>query len=118
MNQEFLLKHEYSFLGRQDSHLLPSVLRESVSLLVDYLSNNSNNNKLCLIFPTKEFVAQWLSAPMAFSNVYVDYSKSRAVIQESYKHFRPNDKLLLNNFAVVQWIGIKTLEKKGAPSKV
>jgi len=47
-----------------------------------------------------------------------DFAQYNGEIKEAYKQFRIGEKLILNNEAVVEWVGVSEIEKKGRLVKV
>jgi hypothetical protein len=112
MNQELIQKLQYSYVGQNEAYSLPLPLRDSLQLISRFFESNENN-KLCLVFSSKEFSSQWLTVPLTINQILHDYDSNQHEISESYKLFRAGEKLLLNNDAVVEWVGLKEI-KKGA----
>lgn len=106
MNKELIHKLQYSHAGQHEANLLPSPLIDSLQLISDFFSNKINN-KLCLVFPSKEYTAQWLSIPLVLFLIESDFTQFNVEITETYKQFRQKDKLILNGKAIVEWVGIK-----------
>ena len=104
VNKILIQKLQYSYAGQEDIHPLPMPLKESLQLISDFFNNNSNN-KLCLVFPTKEFAAQWLSVPTVLFLIESDFTKFKNEIVKSLETYKKNDRIILNNEAVVEWIG-------------
>ncbi|MFN8244916.1 MAG: DrmE family protein [Ferruginibacter sp.] len=103
MNQELILKLNYSYSGQSETTSLPSQIQESIQLISNYFENNSNN-KLCLVFPSKELAAQWISFILAFQLIEQDYRQFNTEIYKAYEKYKPGQKLLLNNKAIVEWV--------------
>lgn len=116
MNQELIQRLEYSYAGQQEAFSLPLPLKDSLQLISDFFSSNQTN-KLCLVFPTKTFAAQWLSIPTVLFLIENDFVHFKGEIFESYTQYKRGDKLILNNIAVVEWSGINqtgvTFKTKG-----
>lgn len=112
MIQDLIHKLQYSYSDQDSKYSFPEVLLDSIELISDFFENNSKN-KLCLVFPSKELAAQWISIPICLMQIESDFHKYKDEIYKSYKNFKPGDKLLLNNEAIVQWIGIKEDERNG-----
>lgn len=106
MSFELLDKLKYLYAKRKDDFPLPSPLKECIQVISDFFVNNSFN-KLCIVFPSKEFAAQWLSIPMVLFLIKNDFAEFKDEISESYRQYRPGEKLILNNLAIVEWVGIK-----------
>jgi hypothetical protein len=106
MIASWLPKLNYASAGRTESHPLPLPLKNSLQLIADFFEG-SQNNKLCLIFPSKEFAAQWLSFPSVVSLIDADFTNFKDEIAEKYKEYNRGDKLMLNNSAIVEWVGIQ-----------
>jgi len=116
MNQDLIQKLQYSYAGQLEAHSLPLPLQDSLQLISSFFSRNINN-KLCLIFSSKELATQWLAIPLSFNQISEDYNSYRDEITESYKLFRTGEKLILNNEAVVEWVRLKETEKGGITKK-
>src|ERR1017187_6633912 len=104
MNQELIQKLQYTFTGQKEIFHLPLPLRESLELISDFF-NNSSNNKLCLVFPTKEFAAQWLSIPTVLYLIESDFAQFKNQIVEALDKYQRCDRIILNNEAIVEWYG-------------
>lgn len=107
MNQELIQKLQYSYTGQHEAHSLPLPLKDSLQLISDFFASNTTN-KLCLVFPSKEYSAQWLSVPTVLFLVENDYHKYKEEIFESYRQYKLGDKLKLNGDAIVEWAGIRS----------
>ena len=105
MDDELIYKLRYSYSVKSEAHSLPMPLVESLKL-IDIFFTNSKKNKLCLVFPSKEYAAQWISAPLVLSNIKNDYKKFGNEIYEKYKHFKYGNKLILNDNAIVEFSGV------------
>lgn len=105
MNKELIQKLQYSYTGQHEAYSLPLPLKNSLQLISDFFTSNTTN-KLCLVFPSKEYSAQWLSVPTVLFLIESDFAKYKNEIGETYKQFKPGDNLLLNGKAVVEWVGI------------
>lgn len=103
MNQELIQKLQYSYAGQKEACSLPLPLKDSLQLISDFFANNSTN-KLCLVFPSKEFAAQWISFVLALETIEKDYQEYNLEIFKAYEKYKLGQKLLLNNKAVVEWI--------------
>ena len=110
MNHELTQKLHYSFVNQKDKYPLPQPLIGSLSIISNFFANHKNN-KLCLVFPSKEYAAQWLTVPIVLELIENDYANFKSEIFESYRKFIPGDKLILNNQAIVEWV---SLTNKGA----
>lgn len=106
MNQELIQKLQFSYAGRHEAHSLPLPLKDSLQLISDFFASNTTN-KLCLVFPSKEYSAQWLSVPTVLFLIENDYTQYRQEIFESYRQYNLGDKLKLNGDAIVEWAGIR-----------
>lgn len=116
MNKELIQKLFYSFTSTNEAHSLPLPIKDSLQLISKFFANNANN-KLCLVFSSKELTAQWLTIPLTLNQIFQDYNLYRDEISESYKFFKAGEKLLLNNQAVVEWVGLDETEKAGIHQK-
>lgn len=106
MNQELIQKLEYCFIGQDETYSLPLPLQDSLHLISDFFEKNKSN-KLCLVFPSKESSAQWLSVPNVLFLIENDYNQYKEEIFESYRQYNLGDKLKLNGDAIVEWAGIR-----------
>lgn len=106
MNQVLIQKLRYNFAGHDEAYSLPMPLKDSLQLITDFFASNTAN-KLCLVFPSKEYSAQWLSVPIVLCLIENDYTQYKEKIFESYKQYNLGDKLILNGDAIVEWAGIK-----------
>lgn len=104
MNKELIQKLQYTHAGQEEAHSLPLPLIESLQLISDFFSTGSNH-KLCLVFPTKEFAAQWLSIPTVLFLIESDFAQFKNEIAESLEKYKKGDWIILNNEAVVEWVG-------------
>lgn len=105
MKSALVQKLQYRFADQDETHPLPIPLRDSLQLIANFF-NNSSNNKLCLIFPSREFTAQWISIPLVISLIESDFTAFSQEMANTYKGYKLGDKLLLNSLAVVEWAGI------------
>lgn len=108
MSKELIEKFQYSFAGQHENHALPLPLKVSLQLISEFFENNKNN-KLCLVFPSKVHSAQWLSIPSVLFLILSDFSQFKNEIITALERYKPGDKLIINNEAVVEWVG-KTCE--------
>jgi len=106
MNQDLIQKLRYTYIGQEESFSLPLSLKESLEIISDFFSCNTTN-KLCLVFPSKEYSAQWLSVPAVLSFIKNDYEQYKEQIFESYRQYNLGDKLKLNGDAIVEWAGFR-----------
>lgn len=104
MNRELVQKMQYNCKGDTIVHPLSLPLKESLQLISDFFTNNSTN-KLCLVFPAKEFAAQWLAVPSALFVVESDFAQFKNEIVETLNNYKKGDRIILNNEAVVEWRG-------------
>lgn len=104
---------KYKFSNDYDEYEAPKVIRDSLTIISSYFTNNENN-KLCLIFPNKEYIAQWLTIPLTLENIKNNFILHNQEIFSSYKNYNKGDKLILNNKAIVEFIRVtdKGLEFK------
>lgn len=103
MNNDLIQKLQYSFAGENEAFSLPLSLKDSLQLISNFFANNTTN-KLCLVFPSKEFAAQWITVVSGFETIKNDYTLFNSEIYKAYEKYQPGQKLLLNNKAVVEWI--------------
>ena len=106
MNKELIQNLRYNFAGQEDKHPLPLPLKDSLQLISDFFSNNTTN-KLCLVFPSKEYTAQWISVPTVLFLIEKDFEEFKGDIFETYRHYKKGEKLILNNQAIVEWVGVR-----------
>jgi hypothetical protein len=106
MIQPLIQKLQYSYSGQNEAHQLSLPLKDTLQLISDFFSNNTNN-KLCLVFPSKDYTAQWLTVPMVLLLIENDYMQYKEEIFESYRQFNIGDKLKLSGDAIVEWAGIR-----------
>ncbi len=106
MNQELIQKLQYSYAGQNEANSLPLPLKDSLQLISDFFLSNTTN-KLCLVFPSKEYSAQWLSVPTVLFLIENDYTQYKEEIFASYRKYNLGDKLKLNGDAIVEWAGIR-----------
>jgi hypothetical protein len=104
MNHKLIQKLSYSHKLHKEQHSLPLALKDSLQLISNFFTNNSSN-KLCLVFPTKEFAAQWLSIPTVLLLIESDFAQFKNEIVQSLEKYKKGDWVILNNEAVVEWIG-------------
>lgn len=104
MNSHLIHNLRFSIDEKYAGYLMPDSLRCSISLIERFFKENINN-KLCLVFPSKEFTAQWLSIPFALLQMEDDYKKFKNEIVEALQKYQKGDKIILNNEAVVEWLG-------------
>jgi hypothetical protein len=104
MNKVLIQKLHYNNAGQERAYSLPLPLIESLQLIYDYF-NSGCDHKLCLVFPTKEFAAQWLSIPMALFLIESDFAQYKDEITKSLEKYKKGDWIILNNEAVVEWVG-------------
>ena len=72
MVQNLLQRISYSSNGGSENFPLPEPLKESLQIISDFFNENINH-KLCLVFPTKEYAAQWLSIPTVLYMIQSDF---------------------------------------------
>lgn len=104
MSSDLLQKINYGSLAGSEKFSLPEPLKESLQIISDFFNENINH-KLCLVFPTKEYAAQWLSIPTVLYMIQSDFAHFQNAITESLQQYKKGDRILLNNEAVVEWVG-------------
>ncbi|MDP3666515.1 MAG: DrmE family protein [Sediminibacterium sp.] len=104
MNKELIQRLEYSYTGEKEAFPLPLPLKDSLQLISDFFLINTTN-KLCLVFPSKEYAAQWLTVPTVLFLIESDFAQFRNEIVESLEKYKRGDWIILNNEAVVEWVG-------------
>ena len=75
MNQDLIQKLLYSYAGQNEAHSLPLPIKDSLQLISDFFENNKAN-KLCLVFPSKEFSAQWMAFVLGLETIKKDYAQN------------------------------------------
>lgn len=105
LDHDLLNRLRFSHHNEGDAYNCPPVLKNSVRLIFDYFKT-STTNKLCLVFPARGPAAQWISVQTALALIQHDFAQNENAIVDSYKHYKAGDRLLLNNLAVVEWVGI------------
>ncbi|HRK00826.1 MAG TPA: DrmE family protein [Ignavibacteria bacterium] len=110
-----IINFKFSLHDSSKSYSLHPLLLTSLKLIENYFAS-SNTNKLCLVFPSKENIAQWLSLATAFSSIKHDYISYKNEILDAYKEYKYGEKLILNNNAIVEWIGIKDRKNIEGPT--
>ncbi len=117
-------KLKYSYSYSIEAHSFPLPLIDSIQLIANFYAANQTN-KLCLVFPSKELAAQWLSIPMVLCFIKSDYRSYNGEILEKYKSFKRGEKLILNDEAIVEFVGLsatgvsfKTKEGKEASETI
>jgi hypothetical protein len=106
MNQNLLKKIRYAYLESDGSYYLPTHLKDSLNVISNFFKQQINN-KLCLVFPSKECAAQWLSIPSVLFLIESDFEHFKNEITENYKQYNLGEKLKLNGTAIVEWAGIR-----------
>jgi hypothetical protein len=112
MNSELIQKLIYSCSENGGQHQMHQALIDALNVISAFFKNNKTN-KLCIVFPSKEYTAQWLVVPMVLSLIKDHYEQYKSEIIESYKRFKPGDKLILNDRAIVEWVGIEEIGNYG-----
>jgi hypothetical protein len=107
MNKEIIQKLEFSLKGLSETYSFPLPLLDSFQIISNFFEN-SKNNKLCIVFPSKESSAQWLALPTVLNQIKNDFTEFKDGIFESYRQYKIGDLLILNNEAIVQWNGLHT----------
>lgn len=104
-NSSFIEKLTYSIPGKTDCYPLSLVLKDSFTIVHEYFKTNPGKNKLCIVFPSKELAAQWLAVPLTLNELQSDFLEYSDEIYSAHNKYRLGQKLLLNNKAVVEWVG-------------
>ena len=104
MDQGLIQKLQYSYAGGHETFSLPFSLQDSLQLITGFFANNSNN-KLCLVFPSRESTSQWLSFPIVIEQFLNDFVQNSDEIFKAHLKYHPKEKLILNNLAIVEWVG-------------
>lgn len=104
MAAEFIKKTKFSTSLKSDSYDLPPILQNTLNHCLNFFKS-SPSNKLCLVCPSKEYSAQWLAITLALNLVQKDYHKYAHEIFNAHRKYKEGDKLILNNNAIVEWVG-------------
>lgn len=112
MDSELIRRLIYSKTDTGDQHQMHQALIDAQNVISAFFQNNETN-KLCIVFPSKEHAAQWLVVPMVLSLIKNHYEQYKTEIIESYKKYKPGDKLILNDKAIVEWVGIEEIGNYG-----
>ena len=112
MNSELIRKMIYSKTYQGEQHQMHHTLIDAQNIISAFFQNNETN-KLCMVFPSREYASQWLVVPMVLSLIKNQYELYNWEIIESYKKFKPGDKLILNDKAIVEWVGIREIGNYG-----
>jgi hypothetical protein len=119
MNQDIIDRLHYSYDGENQSCYLPVSLKDSYYLISEYFKKNKNN-KLCLVYPSKEYMAQWLTVPIVLDNLKNDFQIHQKEIYNSFSKYKCGDKLILNQGSIVEWaykttrgVTFKVVDKTG-----
>jgi hypothetical protein len=107
MDQNLIQKLRFSCGDGTADYDLPLPLNNSLQIISEFFKQ-SGKNKLCLVFPSKEYAAHWLSIPTVLNLIHSDFEVFKSEITEAYRLFKPGDKLKLNGKAIVEWVGIKS----------
>ena len=103
MNENITSKLIYRLADNESICNLPHILSESLQIISQFLIYQ-DNNKLCLVYPSKDYVAQWLIPPLIFNLLMSDFDEYKDDISKAYLCYMPGDKLFLNNKAIVEWV--------------
>jgi hypothetical protein len=114
--QDLIEALRYSYDSKGEQFQISSTLESSLQIVSNFFCNNISN-KICLVFPCKEFFAQWLSITTVLLQIKKDFEQYNSEMFDSYKSYRIGDKLLLNNKSIVEWLGIKHKQFKGPTFK-
>lgn len=101
MNFEFVKNLRFSN-SKEGSCGYPLPLIESIRIISEYFKLN-RNNKLCIVYPSKEFAAQWITISLTLSQILLDYIHYNQEIYNSYLRYKEGNRLILNNEAIVEW---------------
>src|SRR5690606_11810558 len=104
MKKDLLQRLSFSKSPTHQGFDLPIPLIESLSLIETFFIKNSNN-KLCIVLPSRDYSAIWLTIPILLNQIHGNYTAYNNEIFDAYKKYKPGQKLLLNNKAVVKWVG-------------
>lgn len=104
MEQDFVERIIISNMKEGESSKLPLLISKICEIIHEFYTK-SNNNKLCIVLPNKDSVAQLLSIVLAAKNIQDNYQFHSEEIRTSYRNYRRGDRLVLNNKLIVEWIG-------------
>ncbi|GMU85156.1 MAG: hypothetical protein AMXMBFR48_03980 [Ignavibacteriales bacterium] len=96
----------YSFAEHPESYALPQAIGDAFQIISKFFGNNEST-KLCLVFPSKEFAAQWIIDLLILDLFQNDFYKYNKEIFTALKTYQKGDLLLLNDDAIIEWIGLK-----------
>ena len=114
---------QYSNQPEGESSKIPYLLQECLKQIEEYFSDDKYN-KICFIFPSKEFSAQWLTIPYTLELINTDWRLYKENIFNSYKNYKEGEKVIINKRIIAEWAGnnengftVKTTDKNGCYTK-
>lgn len=103
MNNTYFNKIQVTSTHHSTPFQLPKSITDAYNFANEEIDNGHKN--ICLIFPQRENSAQWIAFLFALDSIHKDYEKYKDEILTSYKSYKPGQLLLLNNTAIVKWVG-------------
>lgn len=104
MSNSFLNRIRVSNSESGRKYNIPPTVIKSYQIANEYL-DKKNKTKLCFVLPTREFTSQWLSLLLTIDSIKSDFQMYENEIFDSYKSFEEDQLLILNNDAIVKWVG-------------
>ena len=92
MNIDLIHKLFFAYGGNHDHYAFPSFMNNSIQIISDHFGSDSNN-KVCFVYPAKDYIAQWLSIPMTLSLIEKDFKENNNIFFESYSPERITTRL-------------------------
>lgn len=104
MSNSFLnrIRVSNSVSGRK-FNIQPTVIK-AYQIASEYL-HKKYKTKLCFVLPAKEFTSQWLTLLLTLDSIKSDFQMYENEIFDAYKSFEKDQLLILNNDAIVKWVG-------------
>lgn len=102
MDTQLLNRLRCSNSKSDDLFPIHETIKNAIILINNYFKNG-NNKKICLVFPAKEFAAQWITNIMVLNSIAIDYKTALISAEYSRPGFKKGDRLILFNDAVVEW---------------
>lgn len=104
MNNEFVNKIRVSQSESGKSFNIPPTIIDAYKISSKYL-NKKDNAKICFVLPSREYTSQWLTLLFTLDSIKTDFQMYENEIFDSYKTFKVGHLLILNNQAIVKWVG-------------
>ena len=104
MNNGFVDKIRVSQSESGKTFNVPPTIIEAYRISSKYF-NKKSNAKICLVLPSREYTSQWLTLLFALDSIKTDFQLYENEIFDSYKSFKVGQLLILNNEAIVKWVG-------------